>query len=98
LTDTTRGWLTEEDTPVAVARINPSHLRASILRQTDATAAVVAVAFAAPAADVGISFAATSHWWFQLAEADSEELAVVVAVDGVELVGREGLERNCRGR
>ena len=63
MTDTTRGWLTEEDTPVAVARINPSHPRASILRQTDATAAVVAVAFAAAAAaDVGISFAATSHW------------------------------------
>jgi len=72
-----RGWLTEEDTPVAVARINSSHLRASILRQTAATAAaavvvVVAVAVAAAvdaavvvvdvaAADVGIAFAATSH-------------------------------------
>ena len=106
-----KGWLAEEHTPVAVARINSSHLRASILRQTAApadVAAVVAVAVAAAAAvaaadvvvaaaaDVGIASAATSRWSFQLAE--PEQLVVAVAGGGVEIVEREGLEGNCWGR
>ena len=96
-----------------MARINSSHLRASILHQIVAAAAVavvtVAVAAAAvgvdvvvavaaaAAADVGIAFAATSHWRLQLVEAE-DQLDVVVAGDGVEPVVREGLGGNCWGR
>jgi hypothetical protein len=94
-----------QDTPVAVARISSSHLRASLLRQTAAPAAavvVVAVAVAAvvvvvvvaAAADVGMIAAATFHC---LAEAENQ-LAVVVA--GVDVGPAEwgGLEESCWGR
>jgi hypothetical protein len=79
-----------QDSPVAVVRVDSSHLHASILWQTAAAAVVVvavAVAVAAAdAADVGIAFAATSRCWLQLA-------VVVAAGDGVEPVGQEDLVR-----
>ena len=84
-----------------MARINSSHLRASILRQIAAAAAVVVeavvvaaaavgvdvavVVAVAAAAAVGIAFAATSRWGIQLAEAE-DQLAVVVAGNAVESV------------
>ena len=92
-----------QDTPVAVARISSSHLRASLLRQTAAPAAavvVVAVAVAAvvvvvaAAADVGMIAAATFHC---LAEAENQ-LAVVVAGVDVGPAGWGGLEESCWGR
>jgi hypothetical protein len=106
--------MAEEDTPVAVARIN---LRASILRRTAATAAVAAVVVVAAVAVVVVAAAAVDvvvvvavaaaaadvGIAFAATSRCSFQLAVaehqlVVAGYGVESVGREGLGGNCWGR
>jgi hypothetical protein len=105
--------MAEEDTPVAVARIN---FAASILRRTAATAAAAAavvvaavavVVVVAAAVDVVVVVAAAAAADVGIAFAATSrcsfqlaeaEHQLVVAGDGVEPVEQEGLGGNCWGR
>jgi hypothetical protein len=104
--------MAEEDTPVAVARIN---FAASILRRTAATAAAAAVVVVAAVAVVVVVAAAVDVVVVVAAAAADVGIAfaatsrcsfqlaeaehqLVVAGDGVEPVEQEGLGGNCWGR